>query len=275
MDVRRHVDVVTWRWPVLLLVALLLAPRSVGAQELPKLSAPVNDLADVIDAASETAIDERIRALHAATGDTIVVATVPTFAPYGSIEEYAVRLFERAGIGDAELDRGLLVLLALDERRVRIEVGYGLEEVINDGYAGDVIRRQMLPAFRQDAYGEGLLAAVTTLARRIGEYRGVDVEGLPPAPAAPAPGGPSLAQIIFIIVLLIVIAGIASRGGGSSVGRRRRRRGGWHGGLGGFGGGFGGFGGGLGGSFGGGHSGGGFGGFGGGMSGGGGASGRW
>ena len=254
------------------LVAALL-PVVARAQSLPTLDAPVTDRAGIIDARSATEIDTRIRALRAATGDTIVVVTVETIAPFGSIEEYAVRLFEQAGIGDRESDRGLLVLLAVEERRVRIEVGYGLEDVVTDGFAGDVIRSEMLPAFRSGDYGPGLLAGVTALVQRIGAARNVDVQGVPEPPAEPTVEGPSAFQIVLIVLVLLALASIAStRGRGPGIRRRGRH---WHGGIGGFGGGFGGFGGGgFGGGFGG-SRGGGFGGFGGGRSGGGGASGGW
>ena len=78
------------------------------------------------------------RALQATTGDVVVVATVPTFEPYGGIREYAVKMFENRGrgIGDKGKDNGVLILLAMKERRVRVEVGYGLEQWITDGFAG-------------------------------------------------------------------------------------------------------------------------------------------
>jgi uncharacterized protein len=282
VGVRRYLDVVKTRslaWVALTL--WLVLPTLVHAQALPKLTAPVNDFAGIIDARSAAEMDSRIRALLAASGDTVVVATVDTFAPYATIEEYAVRLFETSGIGDRERDSGVLIVMAESERRVRIEVGYGLEEFITDGFAGDVIREQMLPAFRSGEYGPGLLAGVTAIIGRISERRGVEVEGLPAAPEAPVYEGPSAFQIILIILVLLALASIGStRGGGP---RMRGRGGNWHGGIGGFGGGFGGFGGGgfggfggggFGGGFGGGR-GGGFGGFGGGRSGGGGASGGW
>ena len=83
-----------------------------------------------------------IRALKAATGDVVVVATVPTVEPYGDIREYAVKLFENhgRGIGEKGKDNGLLILVALKERRVWIEVGYGLEQWITDGFAGETSR---------------------------------------------------------------------------------------------------------------------------------------
>ena len=262
------------RWLTRVALTLwLVLPALASAQSLPKLTAPVNDFAGVIDARSAAEMDSRIRALLAATGDTVVVATVETFAPYATIEEYAVKLFEAAGVGDRERDRGVLVVMSESERRVRIEVGYGLEEFITDGFAGEVIRQEMLPAFRSGEYGPGLLAGVTAIIRRIGERRGVEVDGLPAAPQAPVYEGPSVVQIVLIILVLMALASIGStRGGGPRLRGRGRQ---WHGGIGGFGGGFGGFGGGgFGGGFGGGR-GGGFGGFGGGRSGGGGASGGW
>ena len=83
-----------------------------------------------------------IRALQAATGDAVVVATVPTLEPYGDIDDYAVKLFENhgRGIGEKGKDNGALILLALKERRVRIEVGYDLEQWITDGFAGETSR---------------------------------------------------------------------------------------------------------------------------------------
>ena len=263
----RHTAVLT------LAAALALAVTSPSrAQSLPTLTAPVNDFARVIDAASATELEKRIRALQAATGDVVVVATVETIAPFGTIEEYAVKLFERAGVGARDKDNGVLIVLATQERRVRVEVGYGLEEFITDGFSGDTIREEMLPAFRQGRYGPGLLTGATRIIQRIADRRGVTLADVP-RPARPPVQGPSGAGLLVALVVLIIVINIIKRGGGGP--RFRGRRGstwsGWHGGIGGFGGGFGG--GGFGGGFGGG--GGGFGGFGGGGSGGGGASGRW
>lgn len=259
-----------WRTIVCAIAIVVALPAARAfAQELPALTAPVNDTAHVMDAASAAELDRRIRALQAASGDVVVVATVPTYAPYGSIEEYAVKLFEQAGIGTRANDNGVLVVMAVSERRVRIEVGYGLEEFITDGFAGETIRQAMLPAFRNGQYGPGLLAGATRIIQRIAERRGVTLADVPAAPARDGGPGASIGQIIFLIVLILLVGNFFGRGGGG--GSSFRRRGGigpwigW-GGMGGFGGGFGGRGGGgLGG----------FGGFGGGRSGGGGASGGW
>jgi uncharacterized protein len=237
---------------------------------LPALTQPVNDFANVIDAGSAAELDRIIRVLQAATGDVVVVTTIDTFAPFATIEEYALRLFERAGIGTRKADSGVLILLAVKDRRVRIEVGYGIEEFITDGFAGETIRTEMLPAFREGSYGRGLVAGTTRVIQRIARGRNVTLDNVAaPAPARPqrdTDGGLPIGAIIAIIVVLSLMNRFGGMSGGVSPYSRRGRRStwsGWHGGVGGFGGGFGGGGGG------------GFGGFGGGRSGGGGASGGW
>jgi len=243
---------------------------------LPQLTAPVNDSANVIDAGSEREMTRRILALKAASGDVVVVAAVQTFKPYADIDEFAVKLFENGGrgIGDKGKDNGLLIVVAVDDRRVRIEVGYDLEQFITDAIAGETIRSAMTPQFRNGNYGAGLLAGTTTIINRIAERRGVTLQDVPATPPPRQSTGSGFPWWIIIIVIIIVISNSRPR-------RRRRMWGGgpwsgWNSGIGpfggggGFGGGFGGFGGGGGGG-----GGGGFGGFGGGSSGGGGASGGW
>lgn len=264
---------------LLLLSGALPAPAAHAQAAPPALTKSVNDFANVIDDASERELDTRIRALQQATGDVIVVATVPTFQPYADIREYSVKMFENGGrgIGEAGKHNGALIVVAVEDRKVGIEVGYGLEEYIPDGFAGATIREAILPQFRSGNFGAGLLAGATRLINRVAEAKGVTLQDVPRERARPraAVRFPSSSMLFFIILLIIL----------SRRGRRRRRRGGfwgggpgsgWNSGVGPFGGGFGGggFGGGFGG-FGGGGGGGGFGGFGGGRSGGGGASGGW
>jgi uncharacterized protein len=260
-------------------VLCLASASPAAAQTLPTLSAPVTDLAHVIDAESAREMDRRIRALEAATHDAVVVVTIDTYAPaYGSIEEYAVRLFEKAKIGQKDKDNGLLIVLAVKDRRVKIEVGYDLTAFITNGFAGDTIRQDMLPAFRDQQYGRGLLAGTTRVIQRIAEKRGVTLTDIPVDRRDTSSGsGVSIGNILFIVfVIVLIVARIARSRRGPPSFRGRGGFGstwsGWSGGVGGFGAGglFGGFGG---GGFGGG--GGGFGGFGGGRSGGGGASGGW
>ena len=98
-----------------------------------------------------------IRALQAATADVVVVATVDTIEPYADTREYAVKMFENhgRGIGQKGRDNGLLVLLAVRQREVRVEVGYELEGFVTDGFAGETSRQVMRPFFTRGEYGTG------------------------------------------------------------------------------------------------------------------------
>jgi uncharacterized protein len=266
----------------LVLATIACAPSILAQPALPDLVQPVNDFAQVIDTESAARIDRLSRDLQAATGDVIVVATRQQVAPFMDIRELAVRWYANngRGIGAADTDAGVLLVLAIDDREVWIEVGYGLEGAITDGFAGSTSRQVMIPFFREGRYGDGLYAGVVEIARRIATERNVSLEQLPAArPAPPATDEIPPWVIVLGVVLLLIVTNL--RGGGASGVRGRRGRRGRHqwggpwSGWGGFGGGLGG--GGFGGrGFGGGSfGGGGFGGFGGGGSGGGGGGGRW
>jgi uncharacterized protein len=271
--VRRRI----WCWLFACCLSPFVLTGTAAAQPAPPvLTAPVNDFADVIDEGSERELERRIRALQKATGDVVVVATVKTFQPYADIREYAVKMFENGGrgIGDRGKDNAVLIVVAVEDRKVDIEVGYGLEEFITDGFAGETIRKAMTPHFKNGDYGAGLIAGTTRIINRIAERRGVTLQDVPQEAVAPQRGS---SRFPYWLIILIIIIILSNRGGGG-----RRRRGfwgggpwsGWNSGIGPFGG-AGGFGGGFGGFGGGGFGGGGGGGFGGGRSGGGGASGGW
>jgi uncharacterized protein len=270
-----------------LLLFILASPgrvQAIAAQEsdkLPVLTEPVNDFANVLDAAQRAEIDRMARQLMAATGDVVIVTTVATFKPSGSIQEYAVKLFENhgRGIGEKGKDNGLLMVLAVQDRQVWIEVGYGLEGFITDGFSGETSRQYMIPFFRKGQYGEGVRTGVQRIIARIAQGRNVSLESVH-APSAPqssqqSRGGRRIPIGLYVFIAIVLFNVLA--GGFSGAGRRRRGRwggggwSGWSGGVGGFGGG----GGSWGGGFGGGGGGGGFGGFGGGRSGGGGGGGSW
>lgn len=250
--------------------------QSSSAASIPELTKPVNDFAGVIDAASEQRLERTIRSLQAASGDVIVVATVPTVAPFADAREYAVQMFANhgKGIGDRGKDNGLLILLAIEERTVRVEVGYGLEGFITDGFSGQVSRDLMRPAFRQGNYGDGLVQGANAIATRIAEGRNVQLTDVPRV-ALRRSRQPNEIPLWLIVVMVIILIIISRSSNGPRSGARRWGPGGWSGwssGMGPFGGGFGGggFGGGGSGGFGG-----GFGGFGGGRSGGGGGGSSW
>jgi uncharacterized protein len=264
-----------YRIRIAAITLFLFAPLApLYAQPLPpELTKAVNDFANVIEPASEAELERRIVELKNASGDVVVVATIDTFAPYGDIREYAVKMFANRGrgIGARAKDNGLLVLLAVRDRRVWMEVGYDLEQFITDGLAGEISRNDMAPHFARGDYGQGLLAGVTRVIGRIAQERGVTLSNVPVDTDTRDRGSRITISpwIIFLIIFVIIL--MNSGGGPRSRMRRRTHWGspgwsGWNSGVGPFGGG---------GRIGGGGFGGGFGGFGGGRSGGGGGGAGW
>jgi uncharacterized protein len=225
----------------------------------------VTDLAGVIAPDTKARLEGLCREVEEKTGAQIAVVTVHSLDGE-SVENYAVDLYKKLGVGSKGDNRGVLLLVAPDEHKYRIEVGYGLEPVINDARAGDA-GRAMVPSLRQGNDSAAIETATWMLAKYIADDRGVTLSGQPPARPQrrqrerSSPIG--LWAILFIIWIIIAIA--------RAAGGRRGGGGGWWIGpmLGGMGGGW------RGGGFGGSSGGGGFGGFGGGSSGGGGASGSW
>ncbi len=229
----------------------------------------VTDLAEVVEPATQQRLEALGKELQDKTGAQIAIVTVHSLEGMQR-EEYAVELFKRLGVGGKTDDRGVLLLLAPQERQYRIEVGYGLEPVINDARAGD-IGRDMVPYLRQNDYSAAIDLASRQIAQLIAADRGVKLDTNPRPAVSPDAGTgssslPSWAPLLIIIAVFLLLRAL-------SGGRRRRRGPGfwWIGPMGG--GGWGG--GGVGGSSGGWGGGGGFGGFGGGSSGGGGAGGSW
>jgi uncharacterized protein len=258
---------------------LVRAPRAQESSAGPAIPAPagfVNDHAGKLDETTRAKLEAFIDQVKRKTGAEFAVLVMPSTAPV-SPSEYKVSVFKSWGLGRKGEDNGLLMLVAIEEREVRFETGYGLEGTLPDGLQSRIFRREMAPRFRDGDFAGGITAGVLACAARIAAEKGVTLEwngeelrygrgrdkgALPIAVIA----------ILFLAMVILRIVGLGGRG-------RRRWGGGWYIGPGGFGGGGfggGGFGGGSFGGFGGGAGGGGsFGGFGGGASGGGGGGGSW
>jgi uncharacterized protein len=255
---------------VLPALAFAQAPDSTAPAELPKARDYVLDQAGVLSEKGKIAIERYCGKVERTLGCQFAVAVVPSIGRE-TIEEFSVRQFQEWGVGGAKKDEGLLLAIAIQERKMRFEVGYGLEGSLPDGRVGSIIRGTLTPAFRAGDFDNGVLDALVECAKYVAEDKGLP----PPVPdgrAVASRGGdrfpPQLLLLIAFFILIMILNG-GGRGG-------RRRGGGWIGPgyYGGWGGGWGGGGGGWGGG-GGSGSGRGFGGFGGGSSGGGGASGSW
>jgi uncharacterized protein len=260
----------------LLLAALVLVPLGAEAervQDLPKPTDYVSDYANVLSPQAVERLDRICAELdHSKADAQIAVVTVHNLDGEDPAE-YAIALEDKWKMGKKGSDRGALVLLAVDDHKYRIDVGYGLEGILNDAKIGD-IGRAMVPYLRAQDYDSAVALAVGRVAQVIAADAGISLNEAPVAPRRHQPGGSSaLAKLIPFLILFLLFGGFGFMrllfGAGlvsSALGGRRYSGGPFIGGGGWGGGGFGGGGGG---------SGGGFGGFGGGGFGGGGAGGSW
>jgi uncharacterized protein len=245
------------------LIILFLLPSLLSAQNLP--SQPVghvNDFAKMLTSGERQQLEQKLRNYRDTTTTVISVATLDNLGGI-SIEEAATTLFNDWKMWEDNKDNGVLILIAREERKMRIEVGYGLEGAIPDVMAGRIIREILTPNFKRSDYYGGLDRATSAIIQLAsGEFEGQLAE-------EETSDDSNTADFIIFLLFLFFVFYSSSRGGGKGRGKRKKRRTLGPGGfifLGG------------GGGFGGGSSGGGFGGFSGGGgfgSGGGGASGGW
>ena len=251
----------------LILLLFALTSFSAGAEELVKYPAYigyVNDYAKIFSSSEKAELNTLIGALERKTTAQIAVVTLATTSPL-EIEDYAVRLFEKWGIGQKGKDNGALLLVAVKDRKVRIETGYGLEGALPDAICNKIIFSAIIPYFKKGEYNNGIIAGTAYIVQLIaGEYN-VELGELKDFEAAyPVSRRSPLAavlRLIFTLIFFTLFLGMRmGLFGLLLLGSGRRSGGYWYGG--GYGGNSGGFSG-------------GFGGFGGGLSGGGGASGSW
>jgi uncharacterized protein len=166
-----HLTAKTAKISVFLITALcclllIFSPLQAMDVDYPDYVGYVNDFAGILDNASASDLEALITSIEENTGAEIAVVTIDTLEGI-TIEEYAVVLFELWGIGKAEEDNGLLILVALMERQVRIEVGYGLEGVITDLEAGRIIDEIIVPNFKNGDFSRGIYDAVVTVSNQI------------------------------------------------------------------------------------------------------------
>jgi uncharacterized protein len=231
----------------LLVVALAAGPAgaSLPAQPVGRVS----DFAGVMQPAARQRLEAVLAELDRKTTAELAVVTMRS-VPDGDVETAAVELFEKWGIGKKDKDNGALILCAVDDRRIRIEVGYGLEGVLPDAKVGRIVDQQILPRFRAGDFAGGIEAGAVTISGVIAADAGVTLNVATPLPArGPArrqrPRSSLPALILLVIMALLFIRNprlfllwMAMGGGRHHGGFGGGGFGG--GGLGGFGGGFGG-----------------------------------
>ncbi|MEE9691010.1 TPM domain-containing protein [Aeromonas hydrophila] len=236
--------------PALLSCLLLWTAVVSAAPTFPALSGRVVDEANLMSRKQAHQLTQQLAAFEKRSGIQLVVVSIDTLAG-DTIEEYGYQLGRHWGIGQKGKDNGVLLLIAQDERKVRIEVGYGLEGALPDAIAANIIQTRILPAFKRGDMVAGVVAGSQAIMQALaGEYKPVENASKDKL------GGPWL--FILMVIVMIVLHNLRGGGGGGRGGRRRAAY--------------------LAGGFGAGRSGGGFGGGfsgGGGSFGGGGASGGW
>lgn len=261
-------------WPALALGLLLLLPGlALAAPKFPPLTGRVVDDAQLLSPAAEAKLTTELAALEQKTGRQLVVATVPDLQGY-EIEDYGYQLLRTWGIGRKAEDDGVILLVAPNEKKVRIEVGYGLEPLLTDALSSLIIQRKILPAFKAGRFEQGVVDGAEAVAAQLGlpdaEAKAQVAQAAAQSQPAASDGGFGVPLIVILLIVFWVLSGVmrafgGRRRGGSGLwwllpmllSNSGRRGGGWSGGGGGWSGGGGGFSGG------------------GGSGGGGGASGSW
>ena len=236
------------------LMILLLFSIPLISIDFPKLKGRVNDYANILTASEEKSLDSLLMEIEKKSTSQVVLLTIPSLQGE-TIEDYSIRLTEQKDwkIGQKGLDNGVILLIAMKERKLRIEVGYGLEGTLTDLKCSYIIRKLIVPKFKAGQYYQGILRGITTISGIISKEYDISPEELKKFKnrGKKSKGGNILFIIFLLIFFIIPMFSRGKKGRGSSIF--------W------------------GGGFGGGSSGGGFGGFsgGGGSFGGGGASGGW
>jgi len=240
---------------IIILLLLLAFAFPIFPTDFPKLKGRVNDYANILDKEQEMTLDYLLKDIETKTASQFVILII-TSLEGETIEDYSIRLTEQKDwkIGQKGLDNGVILLIAMKERKLRIEVGYGLEGALTDLKCSYIIRRLIVPSFKKGNYYQGILRGAATITGIISKESDISPEELKrfKQKGGDSTGG-SIAFIIFLLIFFIIpMFSKGKKGRGSSIF--------WGGG-----------------GFGGGSSGGGFGGFsgGGGSFGGGGASGGW
>ena len=196
---------------LLLLVLMLLARPLWATPEFPELTGRVVDQAGLLTPAQVQSLSGSLAAAEQNTSNQVVVVTLADLQGY-DIADYGYQLGRHWGIGSKDNDNGVLLIVAPNDRKVRIEVGYGLEGTLTDALSSLIIQQEILPAFRQGQFYGGIQAGVTAILASIkGEYVG----------ARQPRQKPSGLKALGLLGIMIVLTMLLSFGGGGGRGGRR------------------------------------------------------
>ena len=206
----------TIRVLVLAIWLLVLPVGQADASGFPAPSGKVNDFAGLLSVADRQDLESQLVDLERATSAEVAVVTVRSTGGR-SIEEYAAALFAEWGIGKKGADNGVLLLVAVDDRTLRIEVGYGLEGILPDGLAGAIIRETITPRFRENDYRRGILDGVARIADSVRRHELLTPEQRAELDAQAADAGRDWWMAVFLSLFIAAGAFVAGASLGAKV----------------------------------------------------------
>jgi uncharacterized protein len=169
---------VGFRSSAVLLLLIVVTIQTATAQQFASPVGFVNDFADIIGPVDEARLNVIIHSVKKATGAEIAVVTLGSLLGYSTIEELASTIANAWGVGQKEINNGVMLVVAMAERRTRIEVGLGLEDVLTDDIAGRILDTWMIPNFRENDFGTGMIDGVAAIAQVIALYYVKPVEAI-------------------------------------------------------------------------------------------------
>lgn len=209
------------RW-LIALVLLTASSLSAQAQTFPKLTGQVVDAAHVLNPSQIAALTAQSAEIEAASTRQFIVATIPDLEGY-PIEDYGYRLGREWKIGQKDANNGILLIIAPNDRKVRIEVGYGLEPIMTDALSSQIVRNTILPKFKAGDLPGGIIAGAGEIAEQMklpleaGEARAAAL-----VKKKPRSKGSSGDWVVAIIIMIIIFAVVLPIMFGASRGRRYR-----------------------------------------------------
>jgi uncharacterized protein len=214
------------RWLILPSFLLLLCQGLLVGADFPRPSGLINDFAGLIPQGDKQRMDMLAKEVLQKTGTSVVVATMQAIGD-ADVPTYATQLYQAWGIGKKGEDKGVLIFMALKERRIRIETGYGVEGILPDGLVGEILDKYAVPFLKKDQYGKGLYNALAAVSQVIAKDANVQLTGdvkvyRPPRRASRRR---SLFPLLFFILILFSLLRRGSRRRIRRIRRRHERRG--------------------------------------------------
>jgi len=199
---------------IIITFIMLFMALPLSALEIPKLSARINDYAGMLSPESKSRLENKLTSFERDQSTQIVVLTIPSLEG-DDIDQFAIKVAENWQIGQKGKDNGVILILAKAERKVRIEVGRGLQGVLPDITAGQIIRNTMRPYLKDGNFDQGISVGVDAiLAATKGEFKAVPGE----SKKQPLSKSPPLITLLLILVVGMLIAGTFSRQLGAAAG---------------------------------------------------------